>query len=377
MEAFMLRLFSLTIFVFASAFSTLSRAEERFTGLFQADGRRLMVDSAEPIPKVSAAIGPGHLVDADLKIPAKTRVRFFAKSDSLVEILPKANSRFVDRLNTFSSDKRLLTMVTDIARLYEVDPAAVLAVMLTEMTFNNDYEMKLQNMAAFIPSKSFYSGADELKSYLKMAQLNACQPQRSDYWSWICMASVWDSSLHIARGTRRAWNKSDYLDLSPNEDPFVQKVSPKVAFFPVGVTFGPGQISLLRALTSSDDVARVSRGRIPKVTLDDMPAVQKLVSEVEPSIHIICATLARSVYAYSRLAKVDVAKNIGVLATLYNLGYEVTRAVNLRYLNANKPVSTWQMPRENYFGYFANEHEDEIRRLTQEQPKSTESHRLE
>ncbi|RYZ63444.1 MAG: DUF1402 family protein, partial [Proteobacteria bacterium] len=60
-------------------------------------------------------------------------------------------------------------------------------------------------------------------------------------------------------------------------------------------------------------------------------------------------------------ASTDISKNIGLQATLFNLGYEAERAIVMNGENAR--AKTPRRPRENYFGWFVNRHEAEIRAL--------------
>ncbi|RYZ65177.1 MAG: DUF1402 family protein, partial [Proteobacteria bacterium] len=139
-----------------------------------------------------------------------------------------------------------------------------------------------------------------------------------------------------------------------------------LATLSAGMSFGPAQITLFRALMASEDVTRVSGGKFPRVTISDMPAVQRMIAEIEPSVHIISATLGRSIYAYRKYPRIDISKNLGLLATIFNVGYEVQRATKLSQANIFAKTETMQLPKENYFGYFANEHEQEIRALVNE-----------
>lgn len=357
---------SRALFAVLMTCSTVAYADSRFVGMFYSNGMGVLLDTGVKVPKAKVVMPAGHVVGANLDLPRRTQERFGAKTNQLTSIMAAANKRFTEKLAELRQNPELVRVAKEIAPKYNVDAASVVAAVLTELTFNNDYSMKLQNMVAYLPSQSLYPGANQLREMFASPQLKLCKPERSDYWSWVCVSTLWDNNLLTARGARGLVSAYGYIPMAPNEEAFIAKLSPKVASIPAGMSFGPAQITLFRALMASEDVTRVSGGKIPRVTLDNMPAVQRMVAEIEPSVHIIAATLGRSVYAYRKYARVDIANNLGLLATIFNVGYEVRRAAQLQRENTFAKEAKWRLPRENYFGYFANEHEKEIRALVAE-----------
>ncbi len=361
------RAFLVALISISTVTSTVVSAESRFVGLFYTNGLGYILDTSPKVPSAKVVMPAGHLPNPNLDLPQRTRERFGTQGSTVQSILEPANKRFAEKLADMKAHPELVRLAKQIAPKYNVDAASVVAAALTEMTFNNDYSMKLQSMASYIPSQSFYPGANELKQKMAtLPQLQLCHPERSDYWSWVCLNILWDNNVFFARGKAPAVPAYGYIPMSPTEDALVAKISPKVALWPAGTSFGPAQITLFRALMASEDVTRVSGGKIPRVTVDNMPAVQRMISELEPSVHIIAATLGRSVYAYRKYARVDISQNIGLLASIFNLGYEVQRATKLMWSNTFAKKEEMNLPRENYFGYFANEHEKEIRALIAE-----------
>jgi hypothetical protein len=346
--------------------SSRAQADSRFVGMFYSNGTGVLLDTGPKVPKPKVVMPAGHVAGADLELPNRTRDRFSSKTSQLTSIMDAANKRFAEKLAELRQSPALVRIAKEVAPKYNVDAASIVASVLTELTFNNDYSMKLQNMAAYIPSQSFYPGANEVKALFSSPQLKICNPGRSDYWSWVCLNVLWDNNVLTARGSQGLVAPYAYIKMSPTELSLIGKISPQVAFLPVGMSFGPGQISLFRALMASEDVTRISGGKFPRVTIDDMPAVQRMVSELEPTVHIIAATLGRSIYAYRKYARIDISQNLGLLASIFNLGYEVQRATKLMQANDWAKVENYKLPRENYFGYFANEHEKEIRALVNE-----------
>lgn len=359
-------LVALTIFSTASG----AFAESRFAGVFDARNMGVLLDTGLKVPGAKVTLPPGHLANADLTLPARTRERYQSSSNQLLSILPAARLRFQSKLETLRKNSEIVRYAKQIGPAYGVDPAAIVASILVELTFNNDWSMDLQKAAAFLPSQTFYPGAINLISRFNDSNLKMCHPERSDYWSWYCLNVMWDSSLRNVRANASSGAslllRPGQVSISPTDEPLIAKLSPKILTLPAGLSFGPAQITLFRALMASDDVARVSKGRFPRVTIYDMPAVQRLIADVEPSVHIVAATLGRSVFAYRKFARIDISGNLGLQATLFNVGYEVNRALSLQNANVFAKPPNWQLPRENYFGYFANEHEKEIRALVNE-----------
>lgn len=341
-----------------------AHADSRFSGMFFTNGMGVLLDTGDKVPKAKVVMPTGHLQGEALKLPKRTFERFGSKSWYLPGIMPDANQRFAAKLEELRQNPELVRLAKRIAPKYNVDPAAVVASVLTELTFNNDHSMKIQNMAAYIPSQSFYAGANELREMFKTSTpLQLCKPERSDYWTFVCLNILWDNNVVFARGEGPRVAGFGYIPMTRDELSFAGKLAPRVAFLPMGMSFGPAQITLFRALMASEDVTRVSGGKYPRVTMDDMPAVQRMISELEPSVHIIAATLGRSIYAYRKFARVDISTNVGLLATIFNVGYEIQRATRIQRTNTFAKPENWDLPKENYFGYFANEHEKEIRAL--------------
>jgi hypothetical protein len=70
----------------------------------------------------------------------------------------------------------------------------------------------------------------------------------------------------------------------------------------------------------------------------------------------MAALIRVSIDAYKKKAKLDISKNPGITATLYNLGNPEARAV--RHARSGR-----RYPRENYYGWFVNKHEKELREI--------------
>ena len=66
------------------------------------------------------------------------------------------------------------------------------------------------------------------------------------------------------------------------------------------------------------------------------------------SLHYMAAIIQDSIAAYKSVGKVDISKNPGLTATLYNLGDPWSRAAKFR-----RTGRSW--PRENYYGWLVND----------------------
>ncbi|MEK6556349.1 MAG: DUF1402 family protein [Bdellovibrionota bacterium] len=116
----------------------------------------------------------------------------------------------------------------------------------------------------------------------------------------------------------------------------------------------------------SKDVS--DKTNLKQVTLQNMSEVMEMVLDDEATLYILAASTARAIDDYKRFANIDISNNVGIQVTLFNLGYEVEKALELQRINfirrqaQQKPLP----PKENYMGWFITEKEAEIRQLLAE-----------
>lgn len=235
-----------------------------------------------------------------------------------------------------------------IAPLYGVTPLQVLGAVMGEHTFNTtlvDYAQGVYiNM---VPGwlLTFRNNNTNLADLLRQAPFQECSQHSTSYMMWVCYQNVWQKSYRGRNG-------------------FSAK-SLKFAFFdPVfaGHTFGIGQLDPVRALMVADKVARV-RG-LPPISIANPEKVYSAILDTESNTHYIAANIAAIIAAYRQIAHFDISKNVGVIATLYNLGSEYQRAHELAAKNAKHLAKgeRLQWPVENFYGWYINDKEKVLRK---------------
>jgi len=237
-----------------------------------------------------------------------------------------------------------------IAPQYGVTPIVVLAAIVGEHTFNTgiaDFGQGIY-MNMIKGWVSFSSNKKSLATLVREPAFQQCHSLPSSYDIWNCFMSVWDAQYR-GRGGNSAYGM-------------------EMAFFDpyfAGHTFGIGQLNPMRALMTADVVAQV-RGRAP-ISIDNPEAVYTAILDTESNVHHMSASLAAIIRTYRKITGFDISTNIGVVATLHNLGGEVRRAQELKkrndaHLAKGQPL---EWPVENFYGWKMNEKEDVLRQWLQ------------
>lgn len=257
--------------------------------------------------------------------------------------------KFANAIRILKKNK-IVSYLDRIAPLYGVTPLQVLASITGEHTFNTDLADDIQaGYMSMIKGwiGNFNSGSIKLDVLLREPPFQVCDQQyRTSYGRWNCYVVVWDKSYRGRNG---------YSSSNLNNTFF----NPYFA----GHTFGIGQLDPMRALMVADMVARV-RGR-PPITVDNPESVYTAILDTESNIHYGSANVAAIIDTYKRVAHFDISKNIGVIATLYNLGAEGRRAhelytKNMQRANAGQKL---EWPVENFYGWKMNEKEQVLRQM--------------
>lgn len=125
-------------------------------------------------------------------------------------------------------------------------------------------------------------------------------------------------------------------------------------------TLGPAQVSFRLAIQNEPLVAR----RLDRPRRDAHEVLEAVLS-TPGNMEYAAALLAEAERAYRDLARMDIADNPGVLATLYHVGAPTVRARRLAADNAARRArnEAAHLPQVNYYGAFVNLHADEIRGL--------------
>lgn len=235
------------------------------------------------------------------------------------------------------------------AELYRIDPVSIMGDIIGEHTFNVDIWDMGQEAYLYMAKKwqlRFAENSLDIADLIREPQYRQCESQAdNNYELWECYESVW------ARDRRNSRRSSD-------------RSSIKWTFFnPIGAgfTYGYGQLGPERALRITDLVARVSG--FPQVSVDNPNALYDAVLNPKTAIHYVAASNRVAIEIYRKYANFDISYNPGVMATLYNLGEERSRALQLRQKNLKSIASLGRglYPEVNFYGWFVNTKENELR----------------
>lgn len=257
------------------------------------------------------------------------------------------DQKFDKIIAVLKRDSSLISKIKRVAGRYNIDPIHMIGAIIGEHTYNYDtldsaqsYYIKALNYAG-IPLKFEYNG-ENVEDFVQRPEFDRCQTKSIQQHSdrrWGCYETVWESKFRNKRvsGTR-------FPGTNFNETFFQPLFS--------GQSFGLGQLSPLTVLKMTDRVARQSRNR--PLSASDPKAVYKATMDPDISLEYMAAVIQDAIEAYKSVGKVDISKNPGITATLYNLGDPWKRATRFRRSGA-----TW--PSENYYGWLVNDRLEKIR----------------
>ena len=250
-----------------------------------------------------------------------------------------------------ASDHELMAKIKKVSAAYGIDPIHVIGAIVGEHTYNVDAYDRLQSYyvkAASYAGENFrfaYNGED-VDDFIERPQFAECNGKGDSYTLWSCREDVWES---------------DFRGKTVGGESFPNNRFSAVFFQPfyAGQTFGLGQINPLTALMLSDLVSKVSG--YEKLNEKDAGAVYKAIMEPDVSLAFVAASIRRSIDDYKQIADMDISKNPGLTATLYNVGNSRQRAAALAAKNRASGENVW--PEENYYGWLVNDKLDELERL--------------
>lgn len=274
------------------------------------------------------------------EIPAASSTRTVAKRSTF----ERKYARVIDLLER---DRNLQSRILQVSEAYKIDPIHIVGALVGEHTFNVDVYDTFQT---YIVKAASYAGdrfqfeydGEHILDFVARPEFDKCSELTGSYAIWSCRENVWNDSF-----------KGKTIDdvIYPNNRMSAVFFQP---FF-AGQTFGLGQLNPLTALKLTDTVRDVSP-RYRKLGADDAQNVYRAIMDPYTTISYMGAAIATSIEAYKKHARVDISQNPGLTATLYNLGNPEARAIKHRR-------SGRYYPRENYYGWFVNEKEDELRAI--------------
>lgn len=245
-----------------------------------------------------------------------------------------------------ASDKTLIGKIKQTARQYDIDPIHMIGAIVGEHTYNVDAYDRLQSYyvkAAAYAGDNFRFGYknENIGDFVARPEFSKCSGFNDSYRLWTCREGVWDRVFrgNTVGGVGYPDNRFSAVFFQP--------------FF-AGQTFGLGQINPLTALMQSDMVAR--RSGYPKLDPSDASDVYKAIMDPDKSLAYIAAVIRRSIDDYAEIAGMDISRNPGITATLYNIGNSAQRALALA-----SSGRSW--PEENYYGWLINDKLNELKSL--------------
>ena len=293
-------------------------------------------------------VPPGNRQAEQPKVPGASarrtragRTTFDAKYEKVRELL--------------ATDSELISKIKMTARAYGIAPIHMVGAIVGEHTYNVDAYDRLQNYyvkAAAYAGNSFrfaYDG-EKVDDFIARPEFGECNAKNGSYLKWTCRERVWQKSF---RG--KSVDGRDY----PNNRFSAVFFQP----FYAGQTFGLGQINPLTALELSDLVNQVSG--YPKLDENDANGVYEAIMDPDKSLAYMAASIRMSIDDYRRIAGMDISKNPGITATLYNVGNPQERAYILAQKNKQRAANGEAplLPEENYYGWLINDKLAELQGL--------------
>jgi hypothetical protein len=308
-------------------------------------------------PAAGAPAGKQALIVVPADYHAKSQPKIYVGAKFLTAV---QGSNYSDKYKKIygllSRDKHLMGNIKKAAAHFGIDPIHIVGAIVGEHTYNINTYDTLQTyyvkalQYADDNSLVFAYRGETAEKFFQRPQFAKCETIDALYAKWDCRQTVWNTKFYGKIVDGRLYPR-DRLH--------------RVFFQPMfsGQTFGIGQISPIAALMVTDQVH--AKAGLPLLTIDHASQVYQQIMNPDTSVEYVAANIRASIDAYKRIAGFDISQNPGITATLYNLGDAVTRASQLRAINQARAAKGQppQYPEENFYGWFINEHVDELRKL--------------
>ena len=209
-----------------------------------------------------------------------------------------------------ASDQELISKIKSVSAKFGIDPIHMLGAIVGEHTYNVDAYDRLQTYyikAASYAGESFrFSYNDEkIDDFVARPEFSKCKSKTESYELWTCRESVWENEFRGSKvgGVKYPDNRFSAVFFQP---------------FYAGQTFGIGQINPLTALELTDTVNKCAG--LPKLDENKAAGVYGAIMDPDQSLAYMAASIRISIDLYKSIAHVDISKNPGITATLYNIG---------------------------------------------------------
>lgn len=298
---------------------------------------------------------PGNVNETIPELPVATQQRHIEKLAASGNIEAYFDQRYravITKLakNYETSTFSLKAEINQAAMLYQIDPVHILGAIVGEHTFNVDIKDSLQEYAIKLGLwTGFFKGQHPFLSVSQCPEMRLCESQPNSYDLWSCYNQTWEKTF---RGKTVCGGKN-----FPTTSLLTTFFNPTLA----GKSYGLGQLSPMLILSLTDLVA--DHSHLPKVSISNVNGIYEAALNPRITVHYIAAMAYMAIDSYLRYAQFDISRNPGVVATLYNLGGDRLRAKSLKAYNQKQLQEglPLRVPQENYYGWFVNKYENELR----------------
>lgn len=300
--------------------------------------------SADMVPKGNRSVRQPDIPGASKRRTQATKSTFDAKYEKIRDLI--------------ADDAKLRRKIRSVSKAYKIDPIHIVGALVGEHTYNVDAYDTLQTYYVKAISYAgerfrFEHKGESVVDFVKRPEFEACDDKSDSAELWTCREDVWEKTFRGKTVSGKSY---------PNDRFGAAFFQP----FYAGQTFGLGQLNPLTALVHTDRVSRVSGLR--KLDAGNAAQVYKAIMEPDATLAYMAASIAESIESYRDLAGFDISENPGLTSTLYNVGNATRRARELAEENARRKKRGLKptLPRENYYGWLVNTHEDELRKIIED-----------
>ena len=282
-------------------------------------------------------------------------VQLLCSFSQALTVVPIAADDLTQAVSARNNLDRVLSVVRELkrpinsaARAFGIDPIHIAGAIAGEHAINVSLRDSAQNLAA-----SSFSNAQtwaqinqdpstNLTVVISEEKYQKCFQNSRDYDLWLCIVDTWNRSnaINVLMGQKEFFRRFTSHFFNPN------------AFMDVGMTFGVGQMSPVRALMVDDLVARAGRDSIDFLKYSDASRIYAKILDPNRVVYYVAATISYSIAIY-KSGDFDISQNPGLTATLYNNGNEK--------LLLRRTLREKRLPETNDLGKWVNQNLDAIR----------------
>jgi hypothetical protein len=312
--------------------------------------------------KISIVVPPGNLNPALSwetlypNMPTTTRKEFEAFANDPKGLQASIEKKYNAAIRKLARKPEVINEMIKAGQLYGIDPILILGTVIGEHSFNVGYADIGQDTIAGWAGRW---GSRFLMNSEDLLKLVNSEPAQKNCQKWLSTshAQYWDCIAEV-------WNKN--FRNNPNDNVAEDNLGFRTKFFnPVGVgmTYGLGQLDPIRALMVNDIVRNTSG--LPLLSIEDPEKIYAAILNPLTGVHYVAANVTLFLQAYLKIANFDIQQNVGVVATLYNLGREkhwatVKYKKNVDLLKTRQKI---EPAHESYYGFFVNLKEPELRKI--------------